>query len=298
MVEFSSRNRLILGTLIGLALAGQAQASGWVKGEGDYYLKVFGNTTQSYLNRSGEASTNYDESVSQFGYYVEAGLPAPWALQAALSGSRKSIERESTELGDKFSSEAMTDVELSFKHGLWSGALGGGVSLSAALETGLIFPVTPKEYRSGEESERQETIDGEDAGRSFLISAVDRGRSGSVYGLGTSFSFRGLWLDLGRSYTSFDKVSNGLGAASGSTQVNLGVGLPSNSWVQVGVSRNADYNFEAAAAGARTNVLTLSGGWTAFGGYALEVGVDRNNSIENTKAAYNQYTVGISHRKL
>lgn len=280
-----------------LGATGPLFASGWVKGNKAYYSKVFLQDSPFHVYQIEPDSLSYEEKVATYGFYVEMGLPTPWPTQFSLSGSYKEITRKSTTYEDQFKSSAPTDWNLVLKQGLYSSHLAAGIHIAVALDLGLILPATPQDFRLGKEGSRVTSLDG-NTSRSFLISGIDYGRLGSTQGLGLSFSWKGVWLNLAQTYKSFDQLSNGLSSASAITSLGLGVGLPSQSWVQLGYNVDRNYAFEQSAGESETTSTSLSGGYTFWQGAALELGFKTAKLVNSKDDSYPTYTAGLSYRSI
>jgi hypothetical protein len=282
-----------------------AWSSGFVKGPGEHYTKLgLGVEARQTYGSGAEA---FREDVRTVSLYSEAGLPLPWRSQLSAYVPWTSTVRKSVALGDEFQSASFADTRLGLKLDLGNKTFFADsslpVSVYLASDLGYVVPTTPKDYREGNESER--ASDAPD-GATFLVASSDRGISRWSQGLGLSVVVDRVWLSS-RAGISQDARPK---SPEATLALDLGTGLPWNSWIQVGYERIVAQAESTPAPSGDTDAkkppplkletkLQGSLGVTVWDGLALELGYTQSRPQPSEKGPIiRTWSTGVSYRSL
>lgn len=272
-------------------------ASGWVKEAGKYYLKLSHSSTEDKAFTATSEDMQFEEIEQPTAFYGEVGLPyLPWNSQLSVSFANKRITRKALEAGDKHTSQGLSDTQLKVKHQLGTFQF-SPVGIAVSLTTGGNIPTTRERFREGNENQRFGDF-GQLQVRDFLVSSLDKGKAGYIYGYGISSAYRFLWLGVSQEATSFSNFGQGLKPGVATTEVSFGSALPFNSWVQTFYRQFREF---AYADGISDNTWATKGasiGLTFFQGAALEVAYSQSSSLKQGYADYQVIEVGVSYRSI
>jgi hypothetical protein len=281
-----------------------AAASGFVKGAGEHYSKV--SVAVEGRQTIGEGDVAFHEDVRAVSLYSEVGLPIPWKSQVSFYVPWKTVVRKSVTLGDQFQSASFADSRLGLKLDLGSHSFFSESSFPLAVflasDTGYVLPTTADSYREGNEASRYKDAPG---GASFLVARVDRGISRWTQGLGLSAVSGPVWL------SSRFSISQDVRPKSPERNfgVDLGVGLPWNSWAQVGFERIAALAESGKVVDGEgkerppplklETKIQASVGLTVWDGLALEVGFTQTRPQPSEGSPISRvWSAGVSYRSL
>ena len=295
----------ILTALAVITSCPTAFASGFVKDAGDHYTKL--NLSVQPRQSYGTGTEAFREDVREVSLYSELGLPLPWRSQVSLYVPWTMVTRTAATLGDKFESASFADLRVGLKLDLGSRSFFAESSLPLtvylATDSGIVLPTTSSSYREGNESSRYGDAP---QGASFLVASIDRGISRWTQGLGLSVVGGPVWLS-GRFALSQDVRPK---SPESSVGLDLGLGLPWNSWVQMGWERIAalaaeEESKDSATGKERPPPLRLetklkgSLGLTVWDGLALELGYTQNRTQTGSLSPItSMWLVGLSYRSL
>ncbi len=279
----------------------QVFASGWVKTKSDHYAKLSYSLNTSTFDTEVE-STTFEQRSNTIGFYGELGLGfLPWKSQLSMDISRLSIERTILSTNEGLTSAALSDLKLIQKHKVASFKFNGtpiGVNLAA--NTGIILPFTGESFRVGNEADRAGEIGAPT--NTDLISSIDRGKFGYIYGLSATLSFKTFWLSSDHLVTQIHDGSYSNHTFNGS----LGMGLPLNSWVQLsgswdkGQLNGATATVSASSDDGENNLSSYTAGFglTFYKGFALEGAYSVTSFSDESWVDDKKFTIGFSHRSL
>ncbi len=273
-------------------------ANAWVKSDYDHYIKVFYNTSSAELNESSTSTT--EQTKSNIGLYAESGLGfLPWKSQVSFSLLHKTIDRTIKQTKEGHKSSSFADIRLIQKHAITSKEIfNTGIQFLLAANTGVIIPLTREKFQSGNEDLRASEIT---TGNTALLSSIDRGKIGYIYGASTTLNYKTYWLNINH---SIDALADAKYYAH-NYDIALGVGLPFNSWLQLSSAWNKSSSATAeTSTGTSSNTESLiktysaSLGVTFYNGFAIEGGYDYIINSDKNWSAEEVFTVGLSHRSL
>lgn len=281
---------MTLIAILGLNSGTHVLANGFVKSSNQFYTKL--SVDQTQRKSSEKFAINQTETASRV--YAEYGLGLPWQSQAVVKLAHLSIATESEDLKDKFTSAAPADSDFELKSAIGTTSL-GPLELRLAQTLGLNLATTSKKFRHTNIDDRR---DDAPATRRHLIASIDNGSNALILGFGASLSYSAVWINIEQ------RVENDLVGKWHNLQSSaaLGVGLPANSWLQVGVSQFRSYGSATSALTDATSSTTVSTsaslGYTFYQGFAAEFGYTRNIDDQHVWSKQIQYQLGISLRSI
>ena len=273
-----------------LSFSSILKAGAWVKESGKYYTKFSLSQSSERLYNSETSSENYLQKDQTWALYGEFGLPLAFPLQMSAYIPYKSIERNTPDKSENFVSKGLGDTTLSLKYLLLepSSFLETPANFLLALSLGTTLPSTATENRYKNEEKRHGELSSENH---HLISGIDRGKVLFSLAIESSVYWKALWFSLSEKI-----LGSGSGTASRETIMDLGLGLPSNSWVQISWSQliSRDQNLWNTI----TTKTGASLGWTAISNIALELGYFMIKSSDKAWEDHNELSLGLSIRTL
>ncbi len=283
-----------------------SNASGFVKDPGQSYTKwSYSSSSERDLSSTDDA-VKIREKTDSGDFYTEIGVPFLIPAQVSLFGQVKRVVRQSVLNRDSFASQSFADSKVLSKFGLFKDTFlpdSFPVFTSLSVTLGSKLPTTPSKYRSGQETRRGKDLSPE---KRNLVAPVDAGTWGFVTGMGLSLAASGVWVSL---------THNGMTAQKHvretQNSVQLGVGLPGNSWIQTsyevqtsGKSKPFNRIFTEGDGDllhplTRSEVFGIGLGLTFWQGVAFEAAAQRLvPRFGKTGGSYSQYTFGFSKRDI
>jgi hypothetical protein len=280
----------------------QVFASGFVKGSGGHYSKIgFSSTREKRTHQPiSEIWQPGTGDVSQaLSFYGEYGLGIfPLKSHVELSAPIKHVKRRSLnpEISDSLATQGFGDSSIQWKAEIFSTPLGSsGVAFFSSAKIGADLPTTKSKYRTENVSQRLQEVP---SGREELVAPLADGKFKPKVQLGASFTRSSVWVSSFGQYVAASK-KDGRETNFG---VDIGTGLPLQSWFQVGFN----YNSKHFGGGGRISDSQISSGLGAtffsmegIGALALEGGFARNFAGKGqTFLSYNSWNAGMSFRSL
>lgn len=265
-------------------------AGAWVKESGSYYIKLSLSQASERLHTVEPSSEKFSQKDSTWHLYAETGLSSTIPFQLSIYMPYKIIDRSTVDKLETFSNKGIGDTVLSFKYPLLNPKpfFDTPTKFLIALSGGIILPTTSNNYRFSNEERRYHEVSQENQD---LISGIDKGMLLYLLGLDSSIYWKALWLSLGGKI-----LGSSSGRESYESKIDLGLGLPSNSWIQTSWSQ-----LISKVKNSPNTVTTKAGiglGWTAIYNVALELGYFRINNSDPAWENNTEMSLGLSVRTL